>query len=219
MKRWIFAATIVTIVALVYFNQFISAKESDSPIVKSVATHGHRLPTSTRITRSSDLSTLSPSDSTYCVTCKFASDTISFHSPAITVRDGERVTIADTRQTEHVFATRNDGDVVMPIARDLTEGSVFEITVLAVDQDNVLVDVAATLQSVNPVARAGTNDSLRVNMLSGRFMETLQLGEKSSASFGQKDVWSLEVTVKKGLCSNSGTAEQTDARIELEMGR
>lgn len=133
-------------------------------------------------------------------------DTLSFHTPAITVRDGKRVSISDTSQTEHVIATRTDGDVTVPIARDLTEGSVFEVTVLAADQDTVLIDVAATLQSVGPVARAGTGDSLRVNTLSGRFEETLRLGEESSASFGQNDVWALGVTVQQGRCSTSRSA-------------
>lgn len=206
MLKWILAATAVVLFALAYVGQFTTGTEHGASAVTSPATRGLRLPTSTRITRASDLSALSPSDSTYRVTCKVTCDTLSFHTPVITVRDGERVTISDTSQTEHVIATRTDGDVTVPIARDLTQGSVFEITVLAVDQETVMIDVAATLQSVRPVARAGTGDSLRLNTLSGRFMETLRLGEKSSASFGQKDVWTLEVTVQQGRCSTSSSA-------------
>lgn len=202
MMKWILAATAVALFALAYVGQFTTGTEHGS----SAATRGLRLPTSTRITRSSDLSTLSPSDSTYRVTCKVTCDTLSFHTPVITVRDGERVTISDTSQTEHVIAIRTNGDVTVPIARDLTQGSVFEITVLAVDQNTVMIDVAATLQSVRRVARAGTGDSLRLNTLSGRFMETLRLGEKSSASFGQKDAWTLEVNVQQGRCSTSSSA-------------
>jgi len=80
-----------------------------------------------------------------------------------------------------------------------------------VDEGSVLVDVAATLQSVKPVARTGTSDSLRVNTYIGRFMETLRIGEKCSASFGRKDIWTLEVEVEKGRCSSSGAAEPTRA--------
>jgi hypothetical protein len=206
MMKWILAPTAVVLFALAYVGQLTTGTEHGASAVTSPATRGLRLPTSTRITRSSDLSTLSPSDSRYRVTCKVACDTLSFHTPVITVRDGERVTISDTSQTEHVIATRTDGDVTVPIARDLTQGSLFEITVLAVDQDTALIDVAATLQSVKRVARAGTSDSLRVNTLSGRFMETSRLGSKASASFGQKEVWTLEVTVQPGRCSSSSSA-------------
>lgn len=206
MVKWILAATAVVLFALAYVGQFTTGTEHGASAVTSPATRGLRLPTSTRITRSSDLSTLTPSESTYRVTCKVTCDTLSFHTPVITVRDGERVTISDTSKTEHVIATRTDGDVTVPIARDLTQGSVFEITVLAVDQDTVMIDGSATLQSVRSVARAGTGDSLRVNTLSGRFMETLRLGEKSSASFGKKDAWTLEVTVQQDRFSTSSSA-------------
>jgi len=95
MAKWTLAAAAVVTSALAYSAVFTSGTERGESASKSTGAGAFRLPTTTRITRSSDLSTLSPSDSTYRVTCKVACKTLSFHTPVITVRDGERVTMSD----------------------------------------------------------------------------------------------------------------------------
>jgi hypothetical protein len=150
------------------------------------------LPSTVRIERSADAAALKVDGREFSVICRIKSKSLSFATPQVTVRDGERVTISDTSVKSIEVAKKTDGEFQLPIARDVKQGSLIEVTALGVDDGRVMLDVAAELQGTSE--RDGDQGkSVRVNTLSGRFIETVKPGEKATAEF---DGWSVEVEVE-----------------------
>ncbi|QDU58895.1 hypothetical protein [Aeoliella mucimassa] len=204
MKRYLLSVSLQLSIVLLGYGHFAKTEESsDAPTPPAAATAAEpkcqKLPDTIRITRAPDLSTLSPSDSQYKVVCDIISDSLSFHTPEVVARDGECVKMSDTSETTFTIAMKQDGEVAVPITRKLHEGSVFEFTVLSLDDEKVLVDLSANLQSVDSGKSQEIRESLQVNTVTGRFIKTVRIGEKTSASFGDKDQWQLQITVERAV--------------------
>ncbi|MCO6042442.1 hypothetical protein NG895_00845 [Aeoliella sp. ICT_H6.2] len=184
-------------------------EEAPETVAAPVGANKQQLPDSVQITREPDLSSLSPSDNRYTVVVGVASETLSFNTPKLTTRDGERLWLSDSKDETYTVAVVHDGDVALPITRKLTEGSEFEVTVLSIDENRVLVDVAAKLRFVDASKPedAGQPMEVKVNTLEGRFAKTVPIGEKATASFGGKQEWGLHVTVQRAESITNESAE------------
>lgn len=211
MKSYLIGASLQVGIALVSYGTITANSETAQAPEKPAVAERRVLPSTTRITRTADLSTMSPSDAKFTVVCEIVSESLSFHTPQVTVRDGERLRLSDCSESDYTVAVLEDGDHALPITRKLVEGSVFELTVLSIDDEQVLVDVAATLQSVDSKPPQDAPQPIRVNTLQGRFIEPVRLGEKASAtfgdSFGDKDGWSLQITVQEDQESDRESGE------------
>jgi hypothetical protein len=162
---------------------------------------GAPLPAMTKITRTTAFSGLKPSNKHYTVECKLKtiatckdrsdatvrSQPLEIPIPKIAVADGEMVTIQDTSTKTVVVARTNRG--MLPITREVWEGTKCEICVIGADDGKVVVDVSAILQSANGGADnvelpADKNArSVSVHNILGRMIEAVPLGEKTTASF------------------------------------
>jgi hypothetical protein len=159
------------------------------------------LPDATKITRTTVFSSLTPSNKHYTVECKLKtvvtykdrsdgtvrSQPLEIPIPKIAVNDGEMVTIQDTTTKSILVARTNRG--MLPITREVWEGTKCEICVIGADDGNTVVDVSAAFQSAdgagdNAGATVADNPrSIRVQTCSGRLIEAVPLGEKTTASF------------------------------------
>ena len=162
---------------------------------------GDPLPATTKITRTTAFSGLKPSNKHYTVECKLKtiatykdrsdatirSQPLEIPIPRICVNDGEMVTIQDTSIKTIVVARTNHG--MLPITREVWEGTKCEICVIGAEEGKVVVDVSAILQSANggadnvelPAGKSAR--SVSVHNSSGRMIEAVPLGEKTTASF------------------------------------
>jgi hypothetical protein len=174
--------------------------ESPSPAITTPRIGGP-LPATTKITRTNAFSGLEPSKKHYTVQCKLKSiatykdrsdatvrsQPLEIPIPKIAVNDGEMVTIQDTSTKTIIVARTNRG--LLPITRDVWEGTKCEICVIGSEEGKVVVDVSAILQSANggadnvelPAGKSAR--SVSVHNISGRMIEAVPLGEKTTASF------------------------------------
>ncbi len=155
-----------------------------------------RLPNSVRVTRSSGLASLTPSAQEYTVVCSLVSDpesknNVTFSTPPVTLRDGERATLSDTAESRFVIAHKAEAGGKTPITRTVSEGTTFDICVLGLGDDTVVLDVTAEFQAARQNA-SEQPQSIRVNAVRGRIMECVKLGEKVSH---QLDGFRLEAVV------------------------
>jgi hypothetical protein len=110
------------------------------------------LPASVRVTRQMEAATLAPAERQFVVACrvvgkddaKRGGGALSFSLPEITVRDGEKVTLEDAVTESHVVAYKSEAGRRLPITRPTKTGSVFEVTVIGVDDEQVVLDLTAT---------------------------------------------------------------------------
>ena len=188
------------------------------------AAHPDRpLPNTVRITRRTDGAALTPSNKVYTVQCRLVLDKVGAEAtgsrsakkqigrdgqlvnvmqaiafPAFTVRDGEKVTLADTIRTSRVIAYKPGSNPRIPITREINEGTTVECTVIGAEVGSAVVDVSVDLESSgeqNP--EPGT---VRVNALKGRLIRSVPLGTKvmgwlNTASDHPDSPWAIEVTV------------------------
>lgn len=188
-----------TTLAIVYLVAFFGplGKTADAPRtatrVDAAADKASKtLPSSVRIVRERDAGTLGVSGRDYRVRCRIASESLAFSTPQITVRDGERTTISDLAKRSFVVGHKTHDNARLPVSRDASEGTTFELTVLGVDGDRVVVDVAVELQSASN--KDGNEErSVQVRSLKGRFIATAKLGASVKAEFGD---WSAEVEIE-----------------------
>jgi hypothetical protein len=175
--------------------------DDEPPKPAIVARVGDPLPATTKITRINAFSGLKSSDKHYTVECKLKSianfqdrssatlrtEPLEIPIPRICVNDGEMVTIQDTSTKTVVVARTNRG--MLPITREVWEGTKCEICVIGAEEGKVVVDVSAILQSANggadnvelPAGKSAR--SVSVHNISGRMIEAVPLGEKTTASF------------------------------------
>ena len=109
-----------------------------------------------------------------------------------TIRDGERVTVADTSTTEHVPTYKLENGVHLPIVREVTEGTTARFTVIRIDDTQVGVDALLTFCGVS-----GMNDvqrELHVANEQRRILDVVALGETITCPLGSKG--RIEIVVK-----------------------
>lgn len=187
-----------TTLAIVYLVSFFTpiGKAADAPppdarIEPAAAKTPKSLPSSVRIARDRDAGTLGVAGREYRVRCRIASKSLSFSTPQITARDGERTTISDVAKRSFVVGHKTDGNSRLPVSRDVNEGTTIDLTAIGVDGDRVMVDVAIELQGASD--RSGDDErSVQVNALKGRFIATSKLGANVKAEF---EGWSAEIEI------------------------
>lgn len=150
------------------------------------------LPGTVRIERSADAAALTAGAREFSVLCRIKSASLSFATPRVMVRDGERVTISDTTVRSIEVGKKTDGEFQLSIARDVKEGTTIEVTALGVDDGRVMLDVAVELQGKSE-KDGDHGKSVRVNTLKGRCIETVKPDAKATAEF---DGWSVEIEVE-----------------------
>jgi hypothetical protein len=116
---------------------------------------------------------------------------LSFTAPRIVVSSGGTATISDTTEETFVFgdAPNFQGERT-PIECKATEGTRIEATVLAQDDNHVVLDLTAEFSSAD--APAGEGTPVRVDFEKSRWIERVELGKPVTLT--TRD-WHLEVTV------------------------
>ena len=149
------------------------------------------LPKTARVERRMEITTFNPSDRQYTVDLTFVGKSMTFSPPPLIVRDGEQATIRDTLTQTFVAGRRTENGFAVPIARNLEEGSKFDVLVCCVDGSQVVVDVEATFRGVTGKPE-NEGELLRVNCQNGRFIQQAKIDELIEVSFGD---WKLQATV------------------------
>ena len=165
------------------------ARGEEKPVPQSVKD----LPATVRVTREMDAASLTPSDRQFVVTCRVFGENVAFQLPEITVRDGERVTVADTSTTQRVLAHKLENGVRTPIVREVTEGTTARFTVISVDDAQVVVDALLTFSG--GVSGATPEQQEKLNGSQGRrIMGVVALGDTVTCPLGEKG--RIEIVVK-----------------------
>ena len=149
----------------------------------------------------------------YAVVCRIVSETpaekaqsgttqpIDFILPRIVVGNGVAATIADTSETAFAFG---EGESIQgkraAIERKVTEGTKIDATVLAQDENHVVLDLAIELSSAE--APEGEAAPVRVNFSKGRWIERVELGKPVKLAARE---WHVEATVT--------AVSETDANV------
>ena len=108
--------------------------------------------------------------------------------PTITLGDCEEASLQDTQQRKFLVSMANHGTV--PIIRDVWEGTKIDVYVVGVDDDKVVVDIDAHVQSTNGAAKY--TPSIQVHRATARVVEEMTLGETKNISV---DGGKFEVTI------------------------
>lgn len=139
----------------------------------------------------------------YAVVCRIVSETpaektqsgttqpLDFTVPRIVVSNGAAASVSDTSDTAFAFG---DGDLIQgkraAVERKVTEGTKIEATVIAQDENHVVLDLAIELSSAD--APEGEAAPVQVNFAKGRWIERIELGK--SVKFVARE-WHVEATV------------------------
>jgi len=151
------------------------------------------LPATVRVTREMDAASLTPTDRQFIITCRVFGENVAFQLPDITVRDGERVTVADTSTTQRVLAHKLENGVRTPIVRELIEGTTARFTVICVDDAQAVVDASVTFSGV--VREAAPEQQEKLNGSQGRrILDVITLGDTVTCPLGEKG--RIEIVVK-----------------------
>ncbi|MEX2119225.1 MAG: hypothetical protein WD847_06415 [Pirellulales bacterium] len=170
---------------------------------RALARRASQEPSNTvRITRSGDPDSSNPSAQQYTVECRIVSSgrsrtvrkgnktvmvtPLSLNVPVVTVRSGEKTTIADTSRRHFVVPSTSENGST-PITREIPLGTVVEVSVVGIGNGRAIVDVTADLQSAT-----ADGQSIRVDTEKGRMIACVRLGEPVSTAF---DGWTLEAVV------------------------
>jgi hypothetical protein len=92
--------------------------------------------------------------------------------PPIVIADCQEASLDDTEQKTFTIATAANGSV--PIKRDIWEGTKIDILLVAVDDNNVVVDIDARVQSTNGTPQ--NTSALSVHRATARVVEKIALG-------------------------------------------
>lgn len=135
----------------------------------------------------------------YAVVCRIVSETpksgttqpLDVTTPRMIVSNGAAATISDTSETAFAFG---DGESIQGkravVERKVTEGMKIEATVIAQDQNQVVLDLAIELSSAEAPQREGA--PVRVNFEKGRWIERVELDKPVTLAARH---WHVEATV------------------------
>lgn len=151
----------------------------------------------------SDDATPAATHRAYAVVCRIVSETpaekaqsgttqpLDFTTPRMIVSNGAATTISDTSETAFAFG---EGDLIQgkraAVERTVTEGTTIEATVIAQDENHVVLDLAVELSSAEAPQREAA--PMRVNFAKGRWIERVELGK--SVKLAARE-WHVEATV------------------------
>jgi hypothetical protein len=127
---------------------------------------------------------LKPSDRRYAVDLTIAGESkpgmqpVEMKIPTMTLGDCEEASLQDTKQSKFLVSMADHGTV--PIVRDIWEGTKIDVYVVGVDNDKVVVDIDARVQSTNGTAKY--SPSIQVHRATARVVEEMTLGETKNIS-------------------------------------
>lgn len=97
--------------------------------------------------------------------------------PAIVVKDGERVIISDTATENFVVAEKIEHGHIVPVTREVIDGTTCEVSLLGLDDTRALVDLHVLFRSSRQESSEPKGRVL-VNTFERRVIEQVKLGTK-----------------------------------------